>query len=62
MVEGVIKAGNQRERGQIRLPQRAKHQRRAKADEDDADVLNAVPREQPFEVVLHQRVENAQQC
>jgi len=61
VVEGVIEAGDQSKRGQIRLAQRAKHQRRAEADEDDADIFDAVPCEQSLEVVLHQRVEDSQQ-
>ena len=61
MVEGVIETSDQSERGQIRLAQRAKHQRRAEADKNDADILDAVPREQALEVVLHQRVEHSQQ-
>ena len=37
-----------------------KHQRCAKSHQDDPDVLNAVISEQALEVVLHQRIENAQ--
>ena len=57
MVEGVIEGCNESKRGEICLPQRAKHERGAEAHEDDADILNAVPGEQALEIVLHQRIE-----
>ena len=60
MVECVIQGGDQSEGGETPMTQRAKHQRRAKTHEDDADVLNAVPGEQTLEVVLHQRVEHSE--
>ena len=39
-----------------------KHQPGADADKNDSDVLNRMIGEQSFQVVLHQRVQHAQQC
>ena len=38
----------------------AERERQTKPDEDDADVLDGVISEQPFDVVLHERVEHTQ--
>ena len=58
MVDGVIQAGHQRQGCQQRMARVQKHQPRAQADEDDADVLDTVISQQPLEVVLHQRVKH----
>ena len=61
VVQRVVEARDQRDGRQRGMAERAEHQRRAEADQDDADVLDAVIRQQALEVVLHQRVEHAQQ-
>ena len=43
------------------MSERPEQQRRAEAHQNDADVLDAVVGQQPLEVVLHQRIEDAQQ-
>ena len=59
MIEHVQQARGQRQRGGKRHAVRLERQRQPEPDEDDADILHGVIGEQPFEVVLHQRVEHA---
>ena len=59
MIEDVEERRGQRQRRRPVHAVGAKGERKAEADEDDADVLDRVIGEQALEVVLHQRVENA---
>ena len=59
MVEDVQEAGGERERRRQRHAVGLERERKAEPDEDDPDVLHRVVREQPLEVVLHERVEHA---
>ena len=60
VVEHVEERGSQRERRAGGLLVGLKRQRQPEPDEDDADVLHRVVGEQPFQIVLHQRVEDAE--
>ena len=60
VVDGVIQPGDERQRRQHRVVRMQEHQGRPQPHQDDADILDAVIRQQPLEVVLHQRVEHAQ--
>ena len=60
VVEGVIHPGNQTQRRQTRMAGVQKNQRRSQPHENDADVLDAVIGQQPFQVVFHQGVKHAQ--
>src|SRR5262245_6268844 len=59
MVEHVHEARRERERRRPRHSVRLEGERKAKPDENDPDVFHGVVREQPLEVVLHQRVKHA---
>ena len=61
MVEDVEQRGSQRQRRSRRHSIRAKGKCQAETDEDNADVLDRVIGEKPFEIVLHQSVEHTQQ-
>ena len=56
-VEEGRREGHRRER---RLSVRRKKHRRSEPEEDDPDVLDAAEREQALEIVLHDRVQDAQ--
>ena len=60
VVDGVIQPGQERQRGEHRMAAVQKHQRRAQAHQDDANVFDAVIRQQTLEVMFHERVEHAQ--
>ena len=59
MIEDVEKRGGERQRRGEPHAVRLERERQAEPDEDDADILDRVIGEQPLEVVLHERVENA---
>ena len=61
MVERVQQSGRHRQRRGRRHAEHLERQREAKSNEDDADVLDRMVGEQALEVVLHQRVEHAEQ-
>ena len=61
MVDGVVETAHEAQHGQRGKPVAQEHHPRPHADEDDADVLDGVIREQALEVVLHQRVEHTQE-
>src|SRR6266567_7260540 len=60
MIQSVKHGGNQRHRGQLRMSSHAENQSRPKADENDSDVLDAVVSQEPFEIMLHQGVQDSQ--
>ena len=59
MIEDVQDRRRERERGGRRHGIRFKTERKAEADEDDADILDSVKREQTLKVVLHQGEQDA---
>ncbi len=59
VIEDVKERGGESERRGERHAVRLERQREPEPDEDDADILDRVIGEQPLEIVLHQRVENA---
>jgi hypothetical protein len=59
VVPGVQQRAREPERDQFALARRAAEERGAEAEEDDADVLDAVVREQTLEVVLADRERDA---
>jgi outer membrane translocation and assembly module TamA len=59
VVEHVKEACGERERCCRRHAVRGECEGKTEADKDDADVLDRVIGEQPFEIVLHQGVEHA---
>ena len=59
VVERVQQRGGERERRPGVGAARAQHQAGAEAEHDDPDVLDRVQREQPLEVVLEERVDDA---
>ena len=59
VVEGVQQRGREREGGPGLLAASAKGQARAQTEDDDADVLDRVERQQALEIVLEERVEDA---
>ena len=61
MIERVKEPGDQRQRGELRVAKGAEEQRRSEPHENDADVLDAVIREQALQIVFHQCVQHAQQ-
>ena len=61
VVQCVIQPRNQRHSRHRRMPQRPENHRRAKPNQDDPDVLDAVVRQQALQIVLHQRIQHAQQ-
>ena len=61
VVERVVERRDQAERARRRVAEAEEHHRHAQAEQDDADVLHRVIREQPFQVVLHQGVEHAEE-
>ena len=58
MVQNVIQTGRQPNRGDIVPAVREPHHPCAKPQQNDPDILDAVVREESFEIVLHQRVEH----
>lgn len=60
VVKHVKQCGGERQRRRPTDVVGAERERQTKPDEDDADVLDGVISEQPFDVVLHERVEHAQ--
>ena len=50
-------AGGKPNRGDLAAAVRQPNHARPETEQDDADVLDAVVREQTLEIVLHQRVE-----
>ncbi len=59
VVDRVEDGGGQGEGREFRRALRVQQQRAADADQDDADVLDAVEGKQPLDVVLHDRVKHA---
>ena len=60
VIDRVVQPGGQGQRGEHRVAGVQEHQRRANAHQDDPDILDAVIGEQALEVVLHERIEHAQ--
>ena len=60
VVQHVVEAGGDADRGQSLAVHRERHHAGAQPEQDDADVLDAVVGEQPLEVVLHQRIQHAE--
>ena len=60
MVEHVQQRGRHRQRRRKLHAVRPKRHRKAQADEDDPDILDRGIGEQPLEILLHQRVEHAE--
>ena len=61
VVDRVVQPADEAQRGQRHQPVAVEDQPSADAHQDDADVLHRVIGQQPLEVVLHQRIEHAQQ-
>ncbi len=59
MIEYVEQSGSERERGGEGHTVRLEGERKSEPNEDDADILHRMVGEQPFEIVLHERVEHA---
>ncbi len=47
-------------RRQLRMPNNAENQSSAKSHENDANILDAVIGQQPFEIMFHQSVQDAE--
>src|SRR2546423_1305774 len=62
VIEYVEDRRRERQRRRGAQAARLERQGETQADEDDADVLDGVVREEALQVVLHQRVQDAQQC
>ena len=60
MIQGVEHRCDQGHGRKRRMPSHAENQGRAQAHENDADILDAVVRQQTFEIVLHQGVQDPQ--
>ena len=61
MIEYMQQTRGERQRGGRRHVEDLEGERETETDEDDPDIFNGVVSEQALEVVLHQRVENAEQ-
>jgi hypothetical protein len=62
MIDRVIEPGEKSQRSKFCEPVGLKDHAGPDAQQDDADVLHAVVREQAFEIMFHQRIHHAQQC
>ena len=60
MIEDVEQRRGRRQRGRPRHVVGGERQPKTQTDEDDADVLDGVIGEQALEIVLHQRMQDAQ--
>ncbi len=60
MVQHVIETGGHADRGERRMTTRERHHPGTHTEQDDADVFDAVIGEEALEVVLHQRIEHAE--
>ena len=61
MIQGVVEGGHQPELGQPDAPRGPEDDGRAHAEQNDPDVLHAVIGQEPLEVVLDERVEDAEE-
>jgi hypothetical protein len=62
MVEHMEDCRGQGERCRRPKATRLEGERQAQPDEDDSDVLNRVIRKQALQVVLHQRIQDTEEC
>ena len=55
MIPNMKQPSSQGQPAPLRVPLPCRHESKAKSDQNDADILNAVIGEQPFEIVLAER-------
>src|SRR5689334_22849885 len=61
MVDGVVEPCQQRKSSKVRQTVGLKNHTGPDSQQNDADVLNTVVREEAFQIMLHQRVHHAKQ-
>jgi len=62
VIQGVKHRRDQGHSGQQRMPRHPEDQSCAQAHENDPNVLNTVVREESFEIVFHQGIQDAENC